>query len=338
MNSSPDYKVQDLLQILETALGARRPLLEQHQAIRLFNGFLEGEPRLAADLYAGTLVLHNYADPPASGEPLVDIAQAFYLQHLARIRCVIAKSRKSKEQARRNGVLSFGDSPHRSVREHGVHYALDTQINRDASLYLDTRNLRKWALENLAGKSVLNVFAYTGSLGVAAKAGKAERVVQLDLNRRFLNLAKRSYTLNGFPIDKKDFISGDFFPQISRMKRGGVRCDCVFIDPPFFSTTARGVIDLAKDNARLINKVRPLINNEGILVVVNNAIFHAGSKHHQMLAALCADGYLKIREMIPVPEDFTGYGDTRRGEPVCDPEPYNHSTKITILDVRRKRE
>ena len=52
---------------------------------------------------------------------------------------------------------------------------------------------------HLAGKTVLNTFAYTGSLGVAARAGGAARVVHLDLSRAFLNVAKDSYARNGFP-------------------------------------------------------------------------------------------------------------------------------------------
>jgi 23S rRNA (cytosine1962-C5)-methyltransferase len=52
------------------------------------------------------------------------------------------------------------------------------------------------------------------------------------------------------------------------------------------------------------------------------------------LEALCKDGYLKIRELIPVPEDFVGC--EKVGAPVTDPAPFNHSTKIAVLDVRRK--
>lgn len=83
-------------------------------------------------------------------------------------------------------------------------------MNQDASLYLDTRKLRKWALEHLDGKTVLNTFAYTGSLGVAARAGGAARVLQVDRSQDFLNVAKDSYTLNGFPIEKRDFLAEDF--------------------------------------------------------------------------------------------------------------------------------
>jgi 23S rRNA (cytosine1962-C5)-methyltransferase len=54
----------------------------------------------------------------------------------------------------------------------------------------------------------------------------------------------------------------------------------------------------------------------------------------QVLESLCKDGYLKICELIPVPQDFTGYSPI--GKPVTDPAPFNHSTKIAILDVKRK--
>jgi hypothetical protein len=54
----------------------------------------------------------------------------------------------------------------------------------------------------------------------------------------------------------------------------------------------------------------------------------------QTLADLCQDGYLSIWELIPVPQDFIGY-DQIRG-PFIDPSPFNHSTKVAILDVKRK--
>ena len=54
------------------------------------------------------------------------------------------------------------------------------------------------------------------------------------------------------------------------------------------------------------------------------------------LEALCASGYLTIEDLIPVPEDITGYPSTVVGVPPCDPSPFSHPTKIVILRVRRK--
>jgi 23S rRNA (cytosine1962-C5)-methyltransferase len=327
-----------IILLLEKASAAREALFDagHKTAFRLFNGFSEGCPDLVVDLYAATAVLHNYAEKPEQGLPQVQAAQDFLKDRFLWLKTGIVKTRNSPSAEEKRGKLLFGKTPDRKVQEHGVWYALDLCMNRDANLYLDTRNLRGWALQHLHGKTVLNTFAYTGSLGVAACAGGAERVVQLDLSRSFLNLAKTSYTLNGFPINKADFSAGDFWSQINRFKRSGERFDCIFVDPPFFSTTPKGALDLNMDSARLINKVRPLINDGGWLVSINNALYVSGREYLDSLKTLCADGYLKIAEFIPVPEDFTGYPQTCTGTPITDPAPFNHSTKIAVLEVKRK--
>jgi len=43
---------------------------------------------------------------------------------------------------------------------------------------------------------------------------------------------------------------------------------------------------------------------------------------------------LQIKQLIPVPDDFIGY--QKLGKPITDPTPFNHSTKIAILSVKRK--
>ena len=179
-------------------------------ALRLFNGFLEGCPELVVDLYGRTLVLHDYAELPEEGLSMIQQAQTYLQSRLPWLQAGIVKLRNSPSAQAKRGRLLFGENPDRKVLEQGVWYALDLWMHQDASLYLDTRNLRTWARQTLSGKTVLNTFAYTGSLGVAALAGGAARVVQLDLNRAFLALAKTSYTLNGFPIHKEDFLCGDF--------------------------------------------------------------------------------------------------------------------------------
>ena len=328
-------KIADLL---ARATAARASLFDtRHEsAFRLFNGFTEGWPSLAADLYAQTLVLHDYSEPPDPNSAIVSAARQFYQSRLPWISAVLLKTRNAETAEARNGVRLAGEKLATKIHENGVWYSVALQLNRDASFYLDTRNLRSWIQQNLGGQRVLNTFAYTGSLGVAAMAAGASRVVHLDLNRSFLNVAKTSYTLNGFPINKADFQSGDFWPLISRMIRARELFDCVLLDPPFFASTGKGMVDAKNNYARLINKVRPLIADGGRLVAVNNALFVSGAQFMKTLKALCADGYLTIEELIPVAEDFTGDETTRAASTLPDPAPFNHSTKIAVLRVRRK--
>jgi len=325
-----------LLSLLEKAVLSRTPLFEdRHEnAFRLFNGFHEGYPDLTLDVYGRTLVVHNYADDPAQNQSVVREAVSTIRDTLTWLRAGVLKTRNGETQEDKRGKVIFGETPDHKIKEHGVWYAVDLTMNRDASFYLDTAHLRKWLIENLKGRSVLNTFAYTGSLGVAAMAGGASRVVQTDRNRQFLKLAKDSYSLNGFPIHKQDFVAQDFFPTAARLKATRQLFDCVIIDPPFFSATSKGRVDLEKESTRLINKVRPLINDEGYLIAINNALYVSGKEYMNSLEELCKDGYLKVRELIPVPEDFIGYESV--GNPITDPAPFNHSTKIAILDVKRK--
>ena len=327
-----------LHQILDDCASARAALFDpaHESALRLLNGFTEGIPDLVIDLYASTAVVTNYADPPERGRAWIAIAQDFLQSRLPWLRAGILKDRNSPSTAERSGMLLFGARPDEKIREHGVWYAVNTVMHQDAGLYLDTRNLRRWALDSLKEKTVLNTFAYTGSLGVAALAGGAKRAVQLDRNGAFLDVARASCALNGLAVHDEDFMKADFFRQAGAFKRRGERFDCVFLDPPFFSASSSGVIDQQRESARLINKVRPLINDGGCLVAVNNALYVSGADYMRTLDALCADGYLELSELIPVPEDYTGYPDTRRGDPITDPAPFNHSTKIAVLHVKRK--
>jgi 23S rRNA (cytosine1962-C5)-methyltransferase len=332
--------VDGIENLLERALAARVDLMDENHtgALRLFNGFLEGSPDLVIDLYARTLVVFDYEDDPFStGRPLVDTAWRYVLELLPWLQAVILKNRGGFEEERR-GRLVYGQSPDRKVQEHGVWYAVDMMLNLDASFYLDTRNLRRWAIDHLAGKRVLNCFAYTGSLGVAAQAGGAAQVIQMDLNRRFLNLAKDSCVLNGFPVRKADYRTVDFWVQANQYKRAGELFDCIFVDPPFFSTTSHGTVDLVTQSHRVINKVRPLVGHNGWLVAINNALFLSGADYLAMLEQLCADGYVSIEELISVPPDLTGYPETRSGQLPADPAPFNYSTKIAVLHVTRKDE
>ena len=98
-------------------------------------------------------------------------------------------------------------------------------------------------------------------------------------------------------------ILGDNLEILKNMDSESV--DLIYLDPPFFSTTAKGKVDL-NESARLINKVRPLIKDNGWLVAVNNALYVSGAAYISELEKLCADGYLSIETLIPVPQDFIG--------------------------------
>ena len=215
-------------------------------------------------------------------------------------------------------------------------YAVNLMLNQDASFYLDTRNLREWLIRNSSGMRVLNTFAYTGSLGVAALAGGAQKVVQVDLNANFLDLARKSAMLNHFDLGRMKFRAADVFSEIGHYKNDGSLFDIVILDPPFFSVTRNGKVDQGSDAIRLINKIRPLVADGGRLIAINNALFLSGQEYMDSLQSLCGSGYMEIEELLTIPEDTIGFEATIKQSPPVDPAPFNHSTKIAVLRVHRK--
>lgn len=329
----------ELKRLIETAVKKRTPLIQEPytSAFRLINGFVEDVPNIIVEIFGKTLVYQDYHDIEANHNDQ-DIRQitTFIRELLPWIQTVVVKKRRSERPAERNGYVLFGEKVDKRIQENNVSYALDLMMNRDTSFYLDTRHLREWVKTHLAGKTVLNTFAYTGSIGVAALAGGASEVTHLDLNRLFLLIAQRSSTLNGKQVDKRFFQTGDFWSRIQHYKQEGQRFDCVILDPPVYSKTPKGTIDIAKNYDRVINKVRPIINDGGYLITINNALFQSGQDHQNELLALCKDGYLSIDCIIPVPFDCVGNPENTLSGLPANPAPYNHPTKITVLKVKRK--
>lgn len=148
-----DLSTESLLRLLENCLSERQSFLDSmhHEALRLFNGFLEGCPELLVDVFASTLLLYNYAEDPGAFEPLLPAIRHFYRERLPWIRCMITKTRQSKHAAQRQGEGDGGGQPDHRITENNTWYAIDLTMNQDASFYLDTRQSASVAARKCPG-------------------------------------------------------------------------------------------------------------------------------------------------------------------------------------------
>lgn len=328
---------KELEKTFETCLDLRLKdqSLSATNAIRLLNGFYEGLPGLTVDLFSNTLVISEHDRRRTADDAFHKDVAEFYASALPQVKSVLLKRRYAADVDQRRGSLVFGEHLPTSVEEIGVTYALDLRINQDCSFYPDTRNLRLWLNKKMTGARVLNTFAYTGTLGIAALAGGAREVIQTDLNPHFLALAQRSQAVNHFSGTMKT-LSQDFYPMVASLKSQSQLFDCVILDAPLFSQTRRGKVDLLQNWQGLINKVRPLVGHEGWLVAINNALFLLGKELMESVGQLTVDGCLEISEIVQIPEDVTGYAQSVIAQAPADPSPFNHPTKILTMRVYRK--
>ncbi len=119
-----------------------------------------------------------------------------------------------------------------TVTEHGLQFDIEPMASRNVGLYLDTRQARQWIREHSAGRLILNLFAYTGSLGVAAAAGGARGVTHMDMQKRALRRVRTNLELNELRVDARDLIAGDLYVHLRRMAKGSRRFDGIILDPP----------------------------------------------------------------------------------------------------------
>jgi 23S rRNA (cytosine1962-C5)-methyltransferase len=90
----------------------------------------------------------------------------------------------------------------------------------------------------LEGQAVLNAFAYTGGFTVTALLGGAASVLSLDSSAEALELAKANVRLNGLPDESCQWLVGDAFAELRKLRDRGASFDVVVLDPPRFAATA----------------------------------------------------------------------------------------------------
>ena len=160
------------------------------------------------------------------------------------------------------------------IQECGELFRVSLNGRIDSGLFFDHRLLRTRVRESAGGKSVLNLFCYTGSFSVYAAEGGARTVDSVDLSNTYLDRAKENMRLNGFSDEKKyRFIRDDAAQFIVQKKALRERYDIIVLDPPTFSNSkmTHTVLDLAKDWPRFVNGCIALLAQGGVLYFSTNA-------------------------------------------------------------------
>ncbi len=189
------------------------------------------------------------------------------------------------------------------VREGPAQLLVNLSDYLDTGLFLDHRLTRAMIREQAQGKSLLNLFCYTGSVSVQAALGGARRVVSVDLSNTYLDWARANFVLNGLEDESRyRFLQQDCLELLRQPRRHGLdeRFDRIFLDPPSFSNSKRmeGVLDIQRDHAALIRKSAALLEPDGLLYFSTN-------RKGFRLDELLSDAF-HIRDITraTLPEDF----------------------------------
>lgn len=152
------------------------------------------------------------------------------------------------------------------ITEDGLRFKLDLGIKQNNGLFLDMRFGRRWVRQNAQGKRVLNLFAYTCGFSVAAIAGGAEHVVNLDMARSALSRGRDNHRLNDQDLNRVSFLGHELFKSWGKVRKTGPY-DLVIIDPPSFQ---KGSFALSRDYQKILRRLPELLTETGIVLACVN--------------------------------------------------------------------
>jgi 23S rRNA (cytosine1962-C5)-methyltransferase len=260
-------------------------LEEKTDCYRIFHGTNEGLPGTTLDRYGPLLILQTFHQSVTDDE-LAEV-RVFATEEFPDLHLVYNdRSRDHSRIQDSADEVNTLDSVPMEANELGVKYQVQGRHQgQDPWLFLDLRAGRRYVKAQSEGKTVLNLFSYTCGIGIAAGAGGAKRVVNVDFAESSLAVGIENAKLNN--LKQIEFIQSDVFPAIKQyanmpiaVRRGKKlpkypkhkpeQFDLVFLDPPRWAKSAFGNVDLIRDYQSLFKPSLLATKDGGQLICCNN--------------------------------------------------------------------
>ncbi|MDL2227317.1 class I SAM-dependent rRNA methyltransferase [Bacteroidales bacterium OttesenSCG-928-K03] len=232
-------------------------------SFRLIHGESDLMPGLIADYYNEVVVLQAHSVGmlellPVLTEVLKDVLKE-------KLVAVYSKSGSTIKQTEDNDLKEgflYGSADEITFTENDMKFHLDLVKGQKTGFFLDQRDNRKILSEYCKGKSVLNVFGYTGAFSVAAFAGGASKVVTVDVSENAIEMANRNIELNfGKNVEHQGVVADAF----EFLKNNEEKFDIVILDPPAFAKHLDAKNNAMKAYRRLNAAGFNKLNRNGLL-------------------------------------------------------------------------
>jgi len=151
----------------------------------------------------------------------------------------------------------YGNSGPVKITENRFQFIIDFTSGQKTGFFIDQRENRKLLTEFTAGKSVLNMFGYTGGFSVYAMRN-ARSVHTVDSSAPAIDLANENVRLN-FGDDKRhESVKTDAFSYLEDIRD---KYDLIILDPPAFAkhnnVLANALQGYKRLNLRAIEQIKP---------------------------------------------------------------------------------
>lgn len=301
-----------LEQRVQAALSLRQSYFNRSDltAFRLINGEGDGLGGVTVDWYAGFIQLNWYSQGIYHyRDELVSALKANVLNILG-----IYETQRFDQQVAEQAIShlegQLAPVPV-TIRENGIRYAIHLGQEWMTGLFLDQRQVRDYIMQGAAGKSLLNLFSYTGGFSVAAAMGGASQTVSVDVANRSLAKTQENFALNGIeaPSQANEIRVMDVFDYIRYAKRKGLTFDRVVCDPPSFARTKKYTFSALKNYGQLAADLWCLVAPGGQLVLSTNHSAYSLERFKADCLAACPGAELQAH--FGLGEDFPRSEDER---------------------------
>ncbi|MBI5244878.1 MAG: class I SAM-dependent rRNA methyltransferase [Elusimicrobia bacterium] len=262
---------------LERALALRRSRLAGEDSFRLCFGESDALPGLVVDKYGDVLVAQALA--AGMERRLPDILSA--LERLLHPKGIYLKNdhpSRALEGLPAETKTALGEVPKRVVIESGgLKYAVALGGgSQKTGFYFDQRDNREFLGPFFKGRTVLDVFCFSGAFALAAARHGAARVLGLDSSAGAVDLARENARLNG--LEKPcEFDEGDAGEVLEAFAAGGqpVKPDFILLDPPSFAHSRKHLPSALRAYAKL-NALALRCLKSGGLLATSTCSHHVG--------------------------------------------------------------
>ena len=235
----------------------------QNNTYRLVHGEGDNLPGLVIDCYGETAVMQAHSVGMHVCREQISKALVEVMGN--RIKNVYYKSETTlpykAELNQENGFI-YGSTDNNVAVEHGLKFHVDWLKGQKTGFFVDQRENRQLLERYAKGKSVLNMFCYTGGFSVYAMRGDAKLVHSVDSSAKAIDLTNDNIELN-FPGDKRhEAFCEDAFKYLDANDN---KYDLIVLDPPAFAKHRSALRNALKGYTRLNYKGFQRIRHGGIL-------------------------------------------------------------------------
>ena len=274
-------------------------------AYRLFNGEGDGIGGLIIDRYADYAVFSWYNE--TLYQKKAELLTAFRTVY-PDIIGAYEKIRFSTKNLPESQFLYGEQAPEPLlVTENGVQFATYLNEGLMTGIFLDQKEVRGRLVDGFAvGKTVLNMFSYTGAFSVAAAMGGAVATTSVDLAKRSLPKTTEQFEVNHLNLAAQKIIVMDVFDYFKYASRKGLSYDVIILDPPSFARNKKKVFSVAKNYGELVKDSIDILTDKGTLIASTNAANLSLAKYQKMVFTALQEKNVryKITDTYQLPADF----------------------------------